>query len=253
MLSDEESLKVLPDVYERVRRMTPGMLARDPAWWQYHRLHDPKSERDGASRLYRVVWENGGQAEGYALYRVKERWNYATGINESELWVFEVVASSPEAQRELWRYIFGVDLVQKVTGYFMALDDPLPLMVLEPRHLKRRVSDALWLRLVDAQQALTARTYAAEGTVTFGVDDRFCPWNEATWRLSVDDETRVDKVSDDADLALDVADLGAVYLGGTTFRQLECAGRVSEVTPGAITRADALFHTDRMPWCPEIF
>jgi hypothetical protein len=29
--------------------------------------------------------------------------------------------------------------------------------------------------------------------------------------------------------------------------------RVRELRLGAITRADALFHSDRAPWCPEIF
>jgi phosphoribosylformylglycinamidine (FGAM) synthase-like amidotransferase family enzyme len=47
--------------------------------------------------------------------------------------------------------------------------------------------------------------------------------------------------------------LGSVYLGGFSFADLLRAGRVEEVTPGAVERADALFRTDRKPWCPEIF
>jgi predicted acetyltransferase len=80
LLSQEEALKTFPDLYERVRRETPGMLARSPEWWQYHRLHDPKSGRDGASPYYRLVWENDGEVEAYAIYRVKEGWDFATGI-----------------------------------------------------------------------------------------------------------------------------------------------------------------------------
>ena len=52
---------------------------------------------------------------------------------------------------------------------------------------------------------------------------------------------------------LDVADLATVYLGGFTFAQLQRAGLVQEVTPGAVARADAAFRSDRAPWCPEIF
>ncbi|MCA1709259.1 MAG: GNAT family N-acetyltransferase, partial [Actinobacteria bacterium] len=79
LLTEEEALKVLPDVYEKVRRETPGMLVRTGDWWKYHRLYDPKSGREGASPYYRLVWENEGQVEAYALYRVKESWDYPTG------------------------------------------------------------------------------------------------------------------------------------------------------------------------------
>jgi hypothetical protein len=47
--------------------------------------------------------------------------------------------------------------------------------------------------------------------------------------------------------------LGSVYLGGFTFADLVRAGRVHEAREGAVACADALFRTDRKPWCPEIF
>ena len=51
----------------------------------------------------------------------------------------------------------------------------------------------------------------------------------------------------------DITDLGAAYLGAFGFRQLADAGRVRELQPGAIARADALFRTERPPWCPMVF
>jgi hypothetical protein len=50
-----------------------------------------------------------------------------------------------------------------------------------------------------------------------------------------------------------VSALGSVYLGGFTFSQLARGGRVEELRRGAIARADAMFATERAPWCPEIF
>jgi len=58
---------------------------------------------------------------------------------------------------------------------------------------------------------------------------------------------------DEPELALDVAALGSVYLGGFGFKQLARAGRVEERAPGALERADALFASEPAPWCPEIF
>ena len=40
---------------------------------------------------------------------------------------------------------------------------------------------------------------------------------------------------------------------GFTFAQLAAAGRAHELRAGGLARADALFRTDRAPWCPEIF
>jgi len=56
-----------------------------------------------------------------------------------------------------------------------------------------------------------------------------------------------------AGLRLDVPALGSVYLGGFTFAELARAGRVEELRPGALVRADELFRGDRAPWCVEIF
>ena len=62
-----------------------------------------------------------------------------------------------------------------------------------------------------------------------------------------------ERTTADADLACDVTALGSVYLGGFSFRQLARAGRSEERRDGALARADALFASDRAPWCPEIF
>ncbi len=58
---------------------------------------------------------------------------------------------------------------------------------------------------------------------------------------------------EEPDLRLSVDTLASAYLGGFTFSQLARVGGVEEVSEGALARADALFRTDRAPWCPEIF
>lgn len=254
LLTEEEALKIFPDVYERVRRVTPGMLARHSDWWRYHRLYDPKSDRDGASPYYRVVWEKDGQTEAYALYRVKEGWDYATGLPQGQVWLLEAVSTSAEAHRELWRYLFGIDLVKTVIGYSIAVDDPLRHMILEPRHLRARLSDGLWLRVVEVRSALESRLYSADDTLTFELTDSFCEWNQGRWTLTATEgKAQVTQGGRDVDLSLDAGDLGAAYLGGISFNQLARAGRVAELTPDAVPRADAMFRSDRAPWHPENF
>ena len=92
------------------------------------------------------------------------------------------------------------------------------------------------------------------GTIVFELADDFCPWTQGTWSLEVDGAgPHVQSSTGDPDLQTTVEELGAVYLGGTTFAELQRAGRVDETRDGAVARADDLFTTDRAPWCPEIF
>jgi predicted acetyltransferase len=116
--------------------------------------------------------------------------------------------------------------------------------------MKFRVHDGLWVRLVDLPAALAARCLGAGEPVVIDVADAFCEWNAGRWRVSA---AGAERTTADAELECDITALGSVYLGGFTFGQLARAGRVTETRAGAAARADALFPSDRAPWCPEIF
>jgi hypothetical protein len=50
-----------------------------------------------------------------------------------------------------------------------------------------------------------------------------------------------------------VLELGATYLGAVTLAALAAAGRVRELTPGALARASTAFGWHRMPNPTEVF
>ena len=106
------------------------------------------------------------------------------------------------------------------------------------------------MRPVDVGATLSARRYRSDSRITFEVRDSFCPWNEGTWTLA---DGVAKRSSRRPDLRLDVQALGAAYLGGFSFTELSRAGLVAEASRGGLARADALFSSDRAPWCPEIF
>src|SRR5205814_8021071 len=116
-----------------------------------------------------------------------------------------------------------------------------------PRPMRFRVSDSLWIRLVDVGAALSGRAYAGEGSVVFEVRDATCPWNEGRWKLEGGEASRTD---DPAELALDVGALGSAYLGSVSFAELRDPFRVEELVEGATGRADALFGWRPLAWCP---
>jgi predicted acetyltransferase len=243
----EDALEPCRHVYDTVCPTIPGFTARDDEVWTTFRLADPEEWRRGASPKYAAVVEIDGEPAAYALYRIKPGWEH--GFSQSEVRLVETLAAGPTAERELWRFIFGIDLITRVEG---RLDpaSPLFLMVVDPRSLHLRVSEGLWLRLVDVGAALAARSYASDDEIVLDLRDEFCPWNAGRWRVG---RSGVERTDGEADLALDVADLASVYLGAFTFSRLAAAERVREVQDGALVRADALFRTSRPPYCPEDF
>lgn len=252
LLDAAEALELLPPLYEAVRRRSPGFYARSPEWWELKTLADAPESRHGGGPLFRALLELDGVPAGYALYRMAHTWTQ--GVPEGDLQVAEALAVSPAAYRELWRFLFGADLARTVSARHLAVDDPLPLLVTEPTRLRLSVGDGLYLRVVDLQAALSGRGYASTGSLVLRVSDAFCPWNEGTWELRVDDDgVSVEPSAGPADVALAIGDLASAYLGGFRFAELADAGHVEELSPGGVGRADALFRTPRAPWCPEGF
>ena len=246
MVSLGQAVEPCMEVYERVRPTVPGFVGRNREWWETGRLADPEQWRRGASPKYVAVIELDGEPSAYAIYRVKSEWE--SGFPKGHVRVVEGLAATAAAERELWRFLFGIDLTVRVDS---RLDpaSPLFLMVVDARSLQLRASEGLWLRLVDVGAALEGRSYASDDEVVVELRDAICPWNAGRWRLGRD----AARTAEPAELELDVSDLACVYLGAFDFSRLAAAERVRELKQGALASADALFRTPRPPYCPEDF
>jgi hypothetical protein len=95
--------------------------------------------------------------------------------------------------------------------------------------------------------------------VVLEVTDELLAGNAGRWLLRVDEPGRVgasarcERTDRPADLALDVRELGAAYLGGTRLGTLAAAGLVTELHPGTVRRLSAALTWDPAPWCPQNF
>jgi predicted acetyltransferase len=251
LVDRDEARRLMPIPYDVVCGATPGFIERGPAWWD-ERLADLEIHRRGAGPAYLAIYERDGEVRGYARYRIKLDWG-PVGHNNT-LMVMELIGTDAIAQRELWRYIFGVDLIARVQYRWGPPSHPLMLMLAEPRRLQLRISDAIWLRIVDVPAALSARAYAADGELVLDVRDDFLPDAAGRWRVRVTGgKAEVQPTTDSPDMVLDTTDLAAAYLGSFSFAELGRAGRTEELTPGARLRADAVFRTDVLPWCSTPF
>jgi predicted acetyltransferase len=251
MLERDEAVALFPVVYDQVRSRTPGTIVRGEVDWR-HMLHDAEWMRNGNGPKYRAILEVDREPRAFTTYRAKGEWN-DRGPNTTLL-VFEVIGVDPAAERAMWEWIIGIDLVGHVKAMRTPVPHPLFLQLTDPRRLGMTIGDGLWIRLIDMQAALEARGYGGAGTMTFELSDAFCPWNAGRWRLNVsDDGPRVTGERGEPGLLLDTADLAAAYLGTFTFAQLARAGRVKECHEGAVATADAMFATATPPWCSTMF
>jgi predicted acetyltransferase len=242
-----EAYELARPVHDRLRRERPGMITRSEHWWRKHRLADHESWRRGASQKFFAVLELDGAVEGYAIYRIKSEWEQ--GFPHGVVRVHEAFGTSPVAEREIWRYLFSIDLTEKVDAGPADPSTPLFLMVRDPRALHLKVDDGLWLRLVDVEAALSARSYRDGEPVVLDVRDELCPWNAGRYRVG----ERVERTDEAPDVELDVADLASAYLGAFDFLRLASADRARELAPGGLERASELFRTALPPYCPEVF
>lgn len=239
-------------VYESVWSTRPGWSNRNEAGWQYL-LTDIPSRREGATGLQAVTHEDAsGQTDGYLIWRVKSDWDSA-GPN-GQVRIEELVAATPEAYRMLWQFALSVDLTRRFFLFISAPDEPFRFLVTEPRAIQSKLSDALWLRILDLPAALAARRYAAAVDVVIEVTDERFPANHGRWHLVGSPDHAVCTPTDaPADLALDVHSLGAAYLGGTSLATLAAAGEVHEVRPGTLASASIAFGWHRPPSAIELF
>lgn len=249
VLGRDEAAGPCAAVHERARRRRAGGVSRSDEWWSAVFGDEELYLGGGRRRLVIVHRDDTGAIDGYVIYQVREDWS--SGQAGGVLHVWELVGVDHPVELALWRAVLEHDLVDEVRGP-IAVDHPLFDVMEDPRQARTRWDqDLLWARLLDVPAALSARTYGSVDRLRIEIRDEFRPSSAGTFELTADGDevTCVGVAAGAADLALDVADLGACWLGGSSFRRLVRAGRVVEVTEHAAARADAMFAVDPAPWC----
>ncbi len=255
LVDAQAAAAVLPGIHDAYRRWRPGAIARSAAVWESY-LSDPKDWRDGASARFYAVHEDAlGHGDGYAAYRVKP--SESADAPGQTVVVSEVHTVGAEVEAALFEYLLAIDLQRTLRLARRPLDDPLRWRLADSRRYRTtKISDWLWVRLVDIPAALVARRYAAGGCLVVEVRDGFRPANDGRYRLDGGPDgataVRLDGAGPDPDLSLPVDALGAAYLGGVPFTTLAAAGLV-QGAPDALARADAMFASTPLPYCDEPF
>ena len=109
--------------------------SRSDAWWKMRFFYDPEHRRRGRSARRYAVYTSADRADGYAIYRQKEKWE---DFPDGTVHVMEVMAATAEAHEALWRFLTRIDLYPNVQYWNLPVDDELPWRVTDPRRVRRR-------------------------------------------------------------------------------------------------------------------
>ncbi len=249
LVDADEAGKILPDLFERQRRLRAGEPSRNTIQWE-ERLLDPPVRRQGANALFHAVCD-----EGYVSYRVHDE-DILRG-DRCRLLIEELRGFTPAVEAGLWQFVFDIDLIGEVRARRRPLDDSLRWRLVDSRQFRiTDVIDWLHVRILDVPAALQARGYRRAGRLVLDVlpptDDLDGQADEAPGRWVLDAgpdgaSCRPARLGEEPDVRLRVTDLGTLYLGGFPASVLAAAGRVEELRPGSLDQADGLLSTSPAP------
>ncbi|MEU5915560.1 GNAT family N-acetyltransferase [Streptomyces sp. NPDC047141] len=252
-LTDAEEIRGIgPALHRRLAGVRAGVTHRDQRDWErgtgLGHQSDPWREP-----YYAVYRSASGEVEGYAAYSADDKWDDAKQpLNTAT--VRDLIAVTPAAERALWHYLCSVDWIATVRSGYRAPDDPLPLLLPDPRAARTLTYvDMLWVRVLDVVRVLEGRTYPVEDGLVLEIRDAD-GLSGGRFRLDASPAgASCAHTTASADLAFDVAEAGTLAFGDESAVRLARLGRVEELTPGAAARADLLFRTPLRPFSPDIF
>ena len=246
LLDPTDVWDVLPRIYAEHRPSRPGTIDRPDVWWNGARLRT----ESGSGPWYVAVHGPAGSETGFVRYRPIDTGTWFVSDQRSIV-VEDFFAPDLDSYLGLLRFLLGLDLIDRVVFWMLPVDDPLPWLLLDRRAARVTAThDETWLRVIDAEKALTARRYAGDGAVTIAVDDPLLPDNCITVSITGDGAERTDQRPQ---LRIGVAGLAAALLGGTTWHSLAVAGLARTDDPVHLTAADRLFAVPQAPYAGFFF
>ena len=251
--ADAQAVDALKGVFEAWRFRQPGEIRRRDHRWEYELAIREEPWGPAWKGFVAVHRDDAGAVDGYVRYHAEDKWEQRQPRNP--VTVDELHALTDAAYVSLWRFLAEMDWAATVKAERRSPTERLPWLLTNARALEMTdVGDGLWVRLLDVPRALAARTYEREGSIVFEVLDREAPDGRLRLKLDARASGATCTETDGApDLTLDVAALGAAYLGGMSLRDAVIATGVDEHRTGALREADAMFRTLEEPWSSTFF
>ncbi|MGV9667471.1 GNAT family N-acetyltransferase [Nocardia niigatensis] len=219
-----ESVGELRQIYALWQQATPGALDRGESWW---------ASAIGPHSFIIV------HPDGYVIY----------DLAGNTVLVKDFCALTVAAHRELLRCLLGQGEYTEIR-MDTALDDPTPLLLEDSRAASVTGIDAgLWTWILNLPKAIASREFRGD---FHGVVEVADPWglSTGTYLLEVaggrGSWSPVEGAA--ADVRIGPLELTTAYFGAHTLGELARAGRVEDLTAGAVEALDRAFTPARKPF-----
>lgn len=246
LLGTDEILEVIPPLYHRVAMRRPGRITR-PIEFDESFIFEDAIALTSASYVV-VHFDADGAPDGFVSYTLKDDGDDANRTGE----INDLFGVCDAVELALWQFVFDIDLIPKWTADERPVDDVIRWACADSRAYRvTGVEDEQWVRLLDVDRCLTARSFApAHGQIVVEVTDPLIDANNQRWLVSssgahVTDET--------PDLIAPIEAISAAYLGGRSWRVLETTAAVACRSDQVLTLADTLFAVHPLPHCGTYF
>ena len=252
LLARTEILDTVPDVYDGAARWRPGSISRPRWWWErvLKEATEPASTPWGKGSFVAVHTGPDGD-DGFVVYSVE--WEEGFGITTGTGTVQDLWGASPAVELDLWRYVLGIDLVTTWKAELRPVDEPVRRAMHDSRaYDARQRADDQWVRILDVDGALEARTFGdSTAAAVVRVHDPMFAANCGAWRIAPHGAERTE---DESDVEVDIAALSAAYLGGVSWFDLAASAQIAPSTPPAtLARLDTLFAVQPAPFCGTFY
>jgi predicted acetyltransferase len=233
-------------IWQQVRARTPGTLSRPSFWWQQRRFFQAPWRRIGNGPLSVFVAHCNGEPVGYLLAKIGSSGPMSL---TATLHIVELVSHSSAALEALWNFALRLDLQETIAFGNFTRDHPILLRLRRPETCHLRVHPALYLRILQVEKALAARSWGP-GDAVLEIHDPSRHRSNGRFRIT---NEGVERTTLAPDLEMNIDTLSSAYLGGVSIPSLARCGKVRVHEPKAIMQANSLFSAGIDPWCADPF
>jgi predicted acetyltransferase len=257
-----DPIKLIPQLEDLHRKcsLKMGNVPREQKYWDrlINRLMAGKSPdlldpRSDLPRPLCVVVSKYGQVQGCCIYRIHQIWE--SNLFNSKLEIIHMMAADDLVIRDLWAFLFKIDLVNKIVIPHAPVNFQLRWLLRDGRRLKTTdVSDHIWIRILRPRSFFKKMKLPAIDTpLIFDIrdDNKLIDVSKLSV-FSDGDTTEVYPSSDKADITLGVDTLASIILSSNSISDFYKLGKIA-CEPIALQKLQSILFTGTIPFTDTSF
>lgn len=215
-------------------------LSRWDGWWaiqEFRTIH-------GTTPHHAVVFGSEGNERGYLRFHIEPSDNWFTSSRRAVI-IDDLIAHDDEAWRGVIGHLFTQDILHRAVFPSRPVDDPLPLLLRNPRTLEiSGQRDESWIRPLNLDALLSARRFGGTRQVTLAVEDDLFPDNGGIWSLGPEGAARS---SERPEARVAIAELAALIFSAHEASALAASGRLWAISGEVAEELNLVFASSRRP------